>query len=225
MKLIIFDCDGTLIDSQNAIVAAMTMAFQAHDLEPAPRDNILGIVGLSLSEAIFALLPSYPPDLIADVVKSYRTAFFEIQHDPQLAEPMYDGAADLVRHFARRDGVLLAIATGKSRRGVTRFLERTGLEGAFVTIQTADTNPSKPHPSMIETAMGEVGVSSADSMMIGDTTFDIEMAAIANVTSVGVRWGYHPECDLREAGANYIARDMKALNGIIDGFVQLGGDR
>ena len=105
--------------------------------------------------------------------------------------PPYAGIAEAVRTLAGRDDFVLGIATGKSRRGVARVLDREGWHGHFLTIQTADDHPSKPHPSMILRAMNETGAEPVSTLMVGDTSFDMEMARNANVGAVGVGWGYH----------------------------------
>lgn len=217
--LVIFDCDGTLVDSQHVIVAAMELAFSGEGLAPPPRQAILSIVGLSLPEAIWRLAQVLPdvPDEAATLrlTDGYKDAFNILRKDPAHEEPMFPGAHEGVLDLAGRDDVILGIATGKSRRGVDRLLKTRGLEGCFVTIQTADDAPSKPHPAMIEQAMGEAGVRAEETVMIGDTTFDIEMAKNAGVAGLGVSWGYHPPAHLERAGADYIAPDFDALLGAI----------
>jgi phosphoglycolate phosphatase len=121
--------------------------------------------------------------------------------------------------LANRDDVVLGIATGKSQRGVAAVLEREGLTSHFVTIQTADTHPSKPHPSMILKAMAETGADPVDTLMIGDTTYDMIMARDAQVTAQGVAWGYHEESVLRGAGAHDVSADSRALMIAIERFI------
>lgn len=213
--LVIFDCDGTLVDSQHVIVAAMELAFAGEGLQAPPREAVLSIVGLSLPEAIWRLVQVLPevPDEAATrrITDGYKDAFNILRQDPAHEEPMFPGAHEGVLGLARRDDMILGIATGKSRRGVDRLLEKRGLEGCFSTIQTADDAPSKPHPAMIEQAIGEAGVVPERTVMIGDTTFDIEMAKNAGVAGLGVSWGYHPPTHLERAGADYIAPDFDAL--------------
>lgn len=210
-RLIIFDCDGTLIDSQHLIVAAMNQAFENADLAPPSRESILGIVGLSLPVAIGHLTQGDNNDTILSIAKNYSEAFGELRKNPELEEPMYDGALDAIRDLAERDDIALGIATGKSRRGVDRMLKRFDLMSHFVTIQTADVALSKPHPDMIERAIAETGASSADTVMIGDTTFDMEMARNAGVKAIGVSWGYHPVDDLKYEGVHDIAENFPQL--------------
>lgn len=204
--LIIFDCDGTLVDSQHMIVAAMTAAFAGAGLEIPPRQAILSVVGLSLVPAVTRLLP---PGLEAaaapGLAESYKAAFRELRADPERHEPLYPGARDTIEALAKQSGTVLGVATGKSKRGVDALFEREELAHYFATIQTADDHPSKPHPSMIHTALAETGADAARTVMLGDTTYDIEMALAARVLPIGVAWGYHDTAQLEAAGAAAIA--------------------
>lgn len=223
MKLVIFDCDGTLVDSQHGIVQAMAEGFVGAGVAPLPRERVLSVVGLSLPLAIERLLPEASPETIAQVTSGYREAFGRLRRDPDHLEPLYDGMLEVVETLSARDDVLLGVATGKSVRGVNALFDRFGLHSHFVTMQTADTHPSKPHPSMIERAMSEAGSEVADTVMIGDTTYDIEMATNAGVVSIGVAWGYHPVELLAGAGADNIVAESGDLLASIDGL--LGEER
>ncbi len=216
MKLVIFDCDGTLVDSQNGIVTAMARALDGAGQAPVTRDQILSGVGLSLELAVARLLPDQDREVVRDVATRYRDCFREIRQDPAHHEPLYDGMIELVHTLSSRDDHLLGVATGKSVNGTRALLARFGLRPHFVTVQTADTHPSKPHPSMIETAMREAGVAAQRTVMIGDTTFDIEMAHNAGVKPIGVGWGYHPVLHLERCGAVTVAEDAAQLLAVID---------
>lgn len=206
VKLVIFDCDGTIVDSQHMIVAAMTAAFVEADLTAPPREAVLSVVGLSLVPAVARLVHDPREERqVLRIAETYKSAFGALRNDPAHAEPLYPGAREAIMALAARDDVLLGVATGKSRRGVAMLFEREGLDIYFHTIQTADTHPSKPHPSMIETAIAEAGGHADQTVMIGDTTFDIEMARSAGVGALGVAWGYHPTAALTEAGAHHVA--------------------
>ncbi len=211
MKLIIFDCDGTLLDSQHGIVEAMSQAIAAASLPPIPREKILAIIGLSLPTAIAQLMPDTDEPTVQKITADYRTAFQELRKDPGYHEPLYDGMLDLIHQLAAKDDHLLGVATGKSRRGMNVLFDRLDLHAHFVTVQTADTHPSKPHPSMIETALRHAGVEAKRAVMIGDTTYDMEMAQNAGVRAIGVSWGYHPARDLKRYGADAIASDAAGL--------------
>lgn len=202
MRLIVFDVDGTLVDSQNLIVAAQAEAFAAHGLPPPSRSRALSIVGLSLSEAFTALVGPAGP--VEELAESYRQAFGRLRADPAYHEPLFPGAGELLAELGRRDDVMLGIATGKSRRGVAHLLDRHDWRHLFATIQTADDAPSKPDPTMLHQAMAEVGAAPHETVMIGDTSFDMLMARGARVRALGVSWGYHPVAALREAGAESI---------------------
>lgn len=210
-KLIVFDCDGTLVDSQHMICAAMQKAYDSHHLPCPSRDRLLSIVGLSLHEA-FARLGAEEADFpVASLVEAYRSAFFRLRQERVGMEPLYAGAREAVEQLAALEAFRLGIATGKSQRGVRMVLGHHGLLQCFSTIKTADDAPSKPHPGMVLDAMREVGTQPDDTIVIGDTVYDIQMAHAAGTRAIGVGWGYHAVDDLRSAGA-----DM-----VIDSFAQL----
>ena len=204
-RLAVFDCDGTLIDSQISICLAMESAFARSGVVAPPRASIRRIVGLSLVEAVAQLIPDTDAALHVAIAAEYKSAFWRLRADGLIDEPLFDGIADLLDTL-RDDGWLLGVATGKSDRGLALALEHHGLSDHFVTLQTADRHPSKPHPSMVETAMAEAGADSANTVVIGDTSFDIAMALNAGTRAVGVAWGYHDTVDLVRAGAHAIAR-------------------
>ena len=216
MNLVIFDCDGTIVDSQHMIVAAMDRAFVAHGLAALSRERTLSIIGLSLHHAIARLLQDADDALVERVAQSYKAAFFDLRQDPAHHEPVYPNAIEVIRALSTRPDTVLGIATGKSRRGLEAILDRMGLHPCFVTIQTADGHPSKPHPSMIRTAIQETGATAASTVMIGDTIFDIEMARNAEVAGIGVAWGYHPVDQLKLAGAHEIVASYEDLIPAID---------
>ena len=217
LKLILFDVDGTLVDSQNIIVAAQRAAFEAHGLEPPSRERSLSIVGLTLVEAFRVLVgPSGPAE---DMAETYRSAFAELRTDPAFAEPLFPGAGDCLERLMRRDDVALGIATGKSRRGVAHLIERHGWDSIFATIRTSDDAPSKPHPAMIRQAMEDVGSSPLETVMVGDSNFDMLMAKSAGVLAIGVSWGFQPVAALREAGADVIVDSYAGLQPVLDRYL------
>lgn len=212
-RLALFDCDGTLVDSQHAICAAMEDCFAAAGLERPPRERTRSVVGLSLVEAMRAMLPAADHAMHADMAEAYKCAFQALRGRGLVEEPLFDGVAELIEALDG-EGWLLGIATGKSQRGLALCLEGHGLAGRFVTLQTADRHPSKPHPSMIESAMAEVGAAPETTLMIGDTSYDMAMARAAGATAIGALWGYHDASELRRAGAHHVAahpRDIIAL--------------
>ena len=203
-RLAIFDCDGTLVDSQANICLAIEHCFAAADLPAPDRERSRRVVGLSLVEAMRALLPEAEAGLHLDLAEGYKRAFLRLRAMDQVEEPLYEGVADLLDAL-EADGWLLGVATGKSDRGLALCLDHHGLAGRFVTLQTADRHPSKPHPAMIEAALAEAGADPAASMMIGDTSYDMAMARAAGVTAIGVAWGYHDRDELLAAGADHVA--------------------
>ena len=219
MKLIVFDCDGTLVDSQHVICAAMEYAFTSQGLPAPARAAVLGVVGLSLPQTFQVLAGEHPLEVQAALAEAYRTDFPGKRALPAMHDPLYPGIQEVVTTLAGRDDVLLGIATGKSRKGVARLLEREGWHGHFVTIQTADDNPSKPHPEMILRAMAETGVDASATLMIGDTTYDVEMGRAAGVQALGVAWGYHAPARLIEAGAHAMAEAPDGLLAAVDALL------
>jgi len=211
LKLVVFDCDGTLVDSQHMIVAAMERAFAECDLPGPARSDVLGVVGLSLGEAVRRLAPDARPSGVDALAEAYKRAFAALRQDRAHREPLYPGIRETLEALARAPDVLLGVATGKSRRGLSAVLEREGLTGLFVTLQTADTHPSKPHPAMLRAAMAEAGAEPHRTLMVGDTTYDIGMARDAGARAIGVGWGYHPVAELEAAGAHRILADSLGL--------------
>ena len=203
-RLAIFDCDGTLVDSQHNICRAMESCFTAAGLDPPESDRTRKVVGLSLFEAMQAILPDAEPDLHGWLADRYKKAFQDLRSAGLADEPLYDGVDELLDRL-ESEGWLLGVATGKSDRGLALCLEHHGLLDRFITLQTADRHPSKPHPSMIEQALAEAGADREASLMIGDTSYDMAMAKAAGVAAIGVAWGYHPPEELLAAGADYIA--------------------
>ncbi|MET0745583.1 MAG: HAD-IA family hydrolase [Microvirga sp.] len=217
MKLVIFDVDGTLVDSQTIIVAAQRAAFASLGLEPPSRERSLSIVGLSLIEAFTVLAGPKAP--VEALTEAYKTAFGTLRLDPAYEEPFYPGALECLDWLSAQDGVRLGLATGKTRRGVSHLLERHGWDRRFATIQTADDAPSKPHPAMIRQALAATGVQAENAVMIGDSTFDMQMAKAAGIGAVGVAWGFHPPAALREAGADVITASYAALMPLLRDFL------
>lgn len=191
LRLAIFDVDGTLADSQAEIVAAMGAAFASENLTPPDRAEILSIVGLSLDHAMARLAPGLGTTRHDVLVDAYKHAYFEQRRDNG-ASPLYPGALAALEEMAGDPFLLMGVATGKSKRGLDALIEAHGLERFFVTRQVADFHPSKPHPAMLEAALAEAGVAPARAAMIGDTSFDMEMARAAGCAAIGVSWGYHP---------------------------------
>ena len=203
-RLAIFDCDGTLVDAQANICMAMERCFEEAGLPQPSREHSRRIVGLSLFEAMREMLPDAGDDRHLALAESYKKHFQQMRAEGLVAEPLYEGMVELIDVLEAGDW-LLGVATGKSDRGLSLCLDGHGLRRRFVTLQTADRHPSKPHPSMIEQAMAEAGASPPTTLMIGDTSYDMAMAKAAGVTAIGVAWGYHSARELEAAGADFIA--------------------
>src|SRR6056297_353944 len=193
LRLVIFDVDGTLVDSQADILAAMRAGFAAVD-EPAPaRETILSIVGLSLDVGIARLAPQLPRSAHDAIGAGYKSAYMALRAEQGVAasSPLYPDARETLDALRGVTDLLLGVATGKSARGLTKLVEGHALEGYFVTRQVADHHPSKPHPAMLRAALAETGVDPRDAVMVGDTSYDMEMARAAGIAGIGVTWGYH----------------------------------
>jgi len=203
-RLAIFDCDGTLVDSHANICRAMAEAFTIERLAPPDDPAIRRVVGLSLTQAVAALLPGEAHALHVRLGETYKRAFQAMRGAGQVDEPLFPGIAETLRALDA-DGWMLGVATGKSDRGLKHCLETHGIEHLFVSLQTADRHPSKPHPSMALQAMADAGALPETSVMIGDTSFDIGVAINAGCTAVGVAWGYHTPEELFEEGAHFVA--------------------
>jgi len=218
LRLALFDVDGTLIDSQNAIVAAMGTAFAALDRAPPDRAAVLSIVGLSLPVAIARLAPGLTEATVDRAVAAYKDAFqaARLVGGAEAAAPMYPGARESLHRLAERGDVVMGVATGKARRGLDHVYAAHGIGRLFATHQTADLHPSKPHPAMVLAALTDTGVLARAAVMVGDTTYDVEMARAAGVRTLGVAWGYHPVADLRAAGADAIVGDWSEVEAALD---------
>jgi phosphoglycolate phosphatase len=187
-NLLVFDWDGTLMDSAPHIVACVQGAIAELGLESRDPEAIRGIIGLSLDVAIETLYPGADPAFHARFIDGYRHHYLESNPTPSTPFPGSEGLLAALDEA----GYLLAIATGKSRRGLVRALDTTGFRRYFHASRCADDAPSKPHPGMLEQLMEELGAAPGATLMIGDTDFDLEMARNAGVDAVGVTYGAHP---------------------------------
>ena len=216
-RLAIFDCDGTVVDSQANICMAMEHAFDEAGLTPPSRYATRRIVGLSLVEAMRVLLPQAEETLHRDMAERYKASYLVLRNNGLEHEPLYGGIAALLSKLDE-SGWLLGVATGKSDRGLDRCLDHHGIKGLFVTLQTADRHPSKPHPSMVYQALADAGTDAANAVVVGDTVYDIHMGKAAGTRTIGVNWGYHPAGELRSAGADAIAESMDELEALLRGM-------
>jgi phosphoglycolate phosphatase len=216
LRLIVFDVDGTLVDSQATIVAAFAAAFAAVGRPAPPRADILASIGRSLPDCLVQLMPGAGADTRQQAAQAYRAAFARSLTAGAEAAPLFPGIGDLLRALAAQPATLLGIATGKSRRGLAALLDAHRLGGVFQTVQTADAHPSKPDPAMLRACLVETGIDRSRAAFVGDTTFDMAMARALGASAIGVGWGYHAAADLHAAGAEAVARDAAALARLLD---------
>lgn len=218
LKLAVFDVDGTLVDSREVIHRAMDRAFKRAGLGGIEYDRVRTIVGLELTEAVLRLAPpDYPAERIPQLATFYKQAFVEQRAEEGFSEPLYEGARESVERLADA-GWLLGVATGKARRGLDIVFSHHGLHKYFQTFQTVDTGPGKPHPRMVLDAMAETGARPEETVMIGDTSFDMEMARNAKTRALGVSWGFHTPDEIQAGGAHEIYHDYASLDAALDAF-------
>lgn len=215
VRLAVFDCDGTLVDGQHSIVAAMQEAFVAARLSAPAAEAVRRIVGLPLMDAVTRLAPAAGPAQLLAVGRNYKEAYKGIRESGRHFEPLFPGVMETLEIF-RKSGFELAVATGKSRHGLAATLDYHGLSGYFTTRKTSDDGPGKPNPHMLLYAMADTGADAVNTVMIGDTVFDMEMAQSARVAAIGVAWGYHEDAELQAAGAAAIAKSFGELPGLVE---------
>jgi phosphoglycolate phosphatase len=184
-ELIVFDWDGTLMDSEAHIVASMERSIEDLTLPSLEKVVIRNVIGLGLREAILTLYPDADEETCRQLTDRYRYHF--LADDPCEA---FAGAQEVL-HSLNDQGYWLAVATGKGRRGLDRVLESTGFRGYFHVTRCADETRSKPHPQMLEEIMAELGVAPSATLMVGDTEYDLQMAQNAGTASMAVSYGVH----------------------------------
>ena len=203
-RLAIFDCDGTLVDSGATIYRALKATFADAAIALPPPAVSRRVIGLSLVEAIGALTPELERDAHVTLAEDYKRHFIALRAAGEVQEPLFDGVLDLLDAL-EQDGWLLAVATGKSDRGLKHCLDLHDIHARFISLQTADRHPSKPHPSMVVQAIADAGAAPESSIVVGDTSYDMAMAVNAGATGIGAAWGYHAAAELLEAGAAAVA--------------------
>ena len=209
MKLVIFDFDGTLVDSRKLIAESNRIVFGQFGFAVPSEDESFSLVGMSLESVLLKLAGPDAP--VEKMMAAYRRVLPLLRADMAYADVPFDGAADLLAALSEHKDVLLGLATAHAAHAVAPALERFGWQNYFCTVQTADKAPSKPHPAMVLQALSEARVEAGDAIMVGDTAFDIEMACAAGVRSVAVSWGYHRPDRLYSAGALRVVNDMTEL--------------
>jgi len=218
LRLAVFDCDGTLVDSVHSIISCMQSACAVHGFaKPAP-DDVRAMVGLPLEDIIARLFPNMVADKVLAVREGYRETFSGLRDKGQVHEPLYQGALDALS-VLENAGWLLGVATGKAMRGLLATLDTHSIQDRFVTLQTADLSYGKPNPDMLYKAMAETGAEARATVMIGDTTFDMEMARNAGTLAIGVAWGYHEIEELIAAGAHQVVDTYDKLPAVLEGLI------
>jgi phosphoglycolate phosphatase len=217
LKLVVWDVDGTLVDSRQSIFVTAQAVYGQTGLEVPTYDEVRQIVGLGLREAFVILSPELPDAEIDRLTQTYREVFQALRRDPTFIEPLYDGAAETLDRL-RGQGWKIAMATGKSRSGVETVLRLHGWADLFDSTHCADDGPGKPHPAMLLEAMKAIGVPPERTIMVGDTAHDMRMAKAAGVYAQGVSWGFHTAEEVLEGGADHVADDFTTLNLQLDAF-------
>ena len=216
LSLVVFDCDGTLVDSLHAIVHAMVTTFEEQRMTPPDADAVRGIVGLSVPEAVAALAPDADAATQLRLDHGFRAASVAYREAARCKEaPLYPGARAALERLEQA-GTLMAVATGKARRGLEHMLDSHDLRRHFIATQTADDAPSKPHPGMLENCERLSGADPAGMVMIGDTSFDMAMAKNFGCAALGVNWGYHDVATLRRSGADLVIDDFAELDAALE---------
>lgn len=213
-RLVLFDVDGTMLDSRGAIVTAMATAFIRCRLTPPPPPKIMAQIGLSASDMVTALAEGHRDVPVSQIVAAYQDAYFS----PPLLSCANDlprpGLAAMLEHVNTAD-TIMGIVTGRSRRSLDYAFDTLQLEAHFPVRFTADDGPSKPAGDLVMIAMAETGFTPEQTVMVGDTTFDILMAHAASVPAIGVAWGYHGKDALKALGVP-VASSMDDLPGVIE---------
>lgn len=212
MRLVLFDCDGTLVDSAHLIHEVMARTFEDFGHARLELAATKGIIGLTLDIAIARLRGKAHVDEEALAMTAhYKKIFMGVRSEPGYQEPLFPGIEALVRRLERQDAMILGAVTGKSRRGLDAIRKTHGLEHTFFVSRTADDCPSKPHPAMVTECCVEAGIGVERTVVIGDAIYDMQMAKAAGAQAVGVAWGYASVPDLIEAGADHILREPAEL--------------
>lgn len=212
MKLALFDCDGTIVDSAALIHEVMARTFVDFGYPRPDFSATKSIIGLTLDIAIARMQgkPHVDDEAVA-MTAHYKKIYIDVRSEPGMDVPLFDGIKPVIAALAARDDILIGAVTGKSRRGLVNVLETHGFAPDFIVSRTADDCPSKPHPAMVTECCDETGMNPADAIVIGDAIYDMQMAKAAGAKAIGVSWGYASVEDLVAAGADAIVRHPKDL--------------
>lgn len=224
MKIAVFDLDGTLVSSENAIIYAFKQCAKKHGLPMVDHDHIkkhIGLIGKDFFKQLYpqttTSLSLYDFDKIYD---DFQEIYYEL-HSQQKAILCFEGIVEqLIKLHSH--GWILALCTGKGRSGAEQDLKANGIFEYFSVLKTAsDGFPSKPHPQILDATIAECGGQYQDAIMVGDTTYDIQMAYSLGVKSLGVLWGYHDQKQLEKAGASQLINDTHALFSIMENMINV----
>ena len=218
MRLIVFDCDGTLVDSQQTIITATETALGEFDFQAPPRRDILYAVGLPVDVALRRHAPDASDDQILNMLDIYRETYQHLVQQEDRGQVMFEGMREQIVELGQMDDTLLGIITMKSRRGLNRVVDAYDIRQYFQVLKSADDGPGKPAPDLMLDAMAETGVTAEQALMVGDTSFDIMMAKAAGARAVGVAWGYQTVDELEDSGADAIADTHEDLRAILSAF-------
>jgi phosphoglycolate phosphatase len=217
VKLAVFDIDGTLVDSRAIIQTATEAAFGRMGLSPPTYDQVRRVVGLGLVESLAILAPELHASAHQELLDHYKIIFKSLRDEDNFPEPLYEGAAETLTRL-ERGGWRIAMATGKSRRGVEAILATHNWEAVFHSTHCAEDGPSKPDPAMLRAAMAALGARPEQTIMIGDSIHDMGMAKAAGVYAQGVSWGFCTREEVLESGADHCADSFAELDAALDAF-------
>jgi phosphoglycolate phosphatase len=205
VKLVLFDCDGTLVDSGRLIHEVMVRTFVHHDMPEPTYEATKSIIGITLDSAIARIMgQEHVDERVAAMTAHYKSIYSDARALPHFQEPLFNDIAHVMDTLSARDDLLLGAVTGKSRRGLNLIVETHGFEKTFFVSRTADDCPSKPHPAMVLECCTDAGIDAADTIVIGDSIYDMGMAKAAGAKAIGVSWGYCAVDALWDAGADAV---------------------
>jgi phosphoglycolate phosphatase len=214
MRLVLFDFDGTLVDSAGVIHAVMVRTFETFDLTPPALSDTKSIIGLTLDIAIARLMGQpHADDRAVAMAAHYKSIYGDMRVSSGFEKP-FPGITDMMAGLSARDDLVIGAVTGKSRRGLTMISAHHGFD--FKVSRTADDCPSKPHPAMVTECCAEAAFEPSATLVIGDAVYDMQMAKSAGATAIGVSWGYAPVSALLEAGADHIVRSAEEIPALLE---------